>query len=183
MRDCTIIKKLKKNDEKAIEKLIDKYSQYIGAIIYGVSGSSLKAEDIEEIESDVFYALWKRRHNLLETGSLKPYLAQIARNMTKNKFRCVKNEQPLEEGLLISEAEKTDELLIQKEKISIVKEFMATMKYPDKDILTTYYFLNYKLDDIASMYGLPLSTVKSKIYRGRKTINKYFKERGYLYEN
>lgn len=182
MSDCTIIKKLKQNDEKAIEELIDKYGRYIAAIVYGVGGFSLKAEDIEEIESDVFYAVWKRRHKLLEIESLKPYLAQAARNMTRNKCGKVKKEQPLDDELSF-ETEKTDELLIQKEKIAIIKEFMKTMEYPDKDILTAYYFWNYKLGDIAAMYEVPLSTVKSKLYRGRKTIIKYFEERGYLYEN
>ncbi len=183
MNDCTIIRKLKQNNEKAIKELIDKYGRYVAAVIYGVSGSLLKAEDIEEIVSDVFYSVWKRRHNLLEIDSIKPYLAQAARNMTKNKFSHVKDEQSLDDEIGVFDTEEIDELLIQKEKISIVKEFMDTMKYPDKEILTAYYLRDYKLDDIAAMYELPLSTVKSKIYRGRKTITEYFKERGYLYEN
>ncbi len=85
--------------------------------------------------------------------------------------------------MAVFDTEETEELIIRKEKISIVKEFMGTMKYPDKDILAAYYFRDYKLEDIAAMYKLPLSTVKSKIYRGRKTIIEYFKERGYIYEN
>ncbi len=183
MNDCTIIRKLKQNNEKAIKELIDKYGRYIAAVIYRVSGSVLKAEDIEEIVSDVFYSVWKRRHHLLEIESLKPYLAQAARNMTKNKFSHVKDEQPLDDEMAVFDTEETDELLIQKEKVSMVREFMDSMKYPDKDILTAYYFRDYKLEDIASMYELPLSTVKSKIYRGRKTIIEYFEERGYLYES
>lgn len=71
MSDCTVIKKLKQNDEKAMEELIDRYGQYTAAIVYRISGSSLNAEDIEEIVSDVFYAIWKSRHHLLETNSLK----------------------------------------------------------------------------------------------------------------
>lgn len=182
MNDCTIIRKLKQNDEKAIKELIDKYGKYIAAIIYRFSGSSLKTEDIEEIVSDVFYSVWKRRHNLLEIDSLKPYLAQAARNMAKNKFSNMKDEHPLDEEMSVFENDDTDKLIIRKEKISIVKELMDKMKYPDKDILSAYYFRNYKLEEIAAMYGIPLSTVKSKIYRGRKTIIESFKERGYFYE-
>lgn len=183
MSDCATIKKLKQNDEKAIEELIDRYGHYTAAIVYGVSGSSLRAEDIEEVVSDVFYAIWTSRHNLLETDSLKPYLAQIARNMTRNRFSRVKNEQPLNDEILVFQAGTTDEMLIEKEKVSIVKKLMGAMKFPDKDILTAYYFWNYKLEEIAAMYALPLSTVKSKIYRGRKTIIEYFEERGHFYEN
>jgi RNA polymerase sigma-70 factor (ECF subfamily) len=84
--------------------------------------------------------------------------------------------QQLDDEILIFETEKTDEMLIQKEKISIIKEFMDTLRSPDKDILKAYYFWNYKLEYIAVMYELPLSTVKSKIYRGRKAITEYFEE-------
>lgn len=183
MNDRAIIKKLKQNNEKAIKELIDKYGRYVAAVVCGVSGAVFKAEDVEEVVSDVFYSVWKNRHNILEIDSIKPYLAQAARNITKNKFSQVKDEQLLDDEIEAFDTEATEELIIRKEKISIVKEFMGTMKYPDKDILAAYYFRDYKLEDIAAMYELPLSTVKSKIYRGRKTIIEYFKERGYIYEN
>lgn len=178
MKDCTIIKKLKRNDEKAIEELIDKYGRYIAAVVYKVSAAALKAEDIEEIVSDVFYAVWKIRHSIAQTDSLKPYLAQTARNMTRNKFKKVKDELPLEEDMLLSQNNIIDEMLIQKEKIAIIKDFLDRMKHPDKDILKAYYFMNCRLEDISETYELPLSTVKSKIYRGRKTIIEYLEERG-----
>lgn len=179
MSDRFIIKKLKQDDERAIEELIDKYAPYAAAIVYRISGASLKVEDMEEIVSDVFYAIWKRRHHLVETDSIKPYLAQTARNMTRNKWSRVTHEQPLDDDNLPFAAHTTDEMLIQREQVSIVKKFMDTLKGPDKEILTAYYFGNYKLEDIALMYKLPLSTVKSKIYRGRKAIINYFEERGY----
>ncbi len=182
MSDCTIIKKLKRNNEKAIEELIDKYGQYIVSIVFRISGASLKSEDIEEVVSDVFYATWKARHTIMETDSIKPYLAQIARNMTRNRFNNVRDELPLDEDILFQGVNKIEEMLVQKEKVSIIKDFVDKMKYPDRDILTAYYFKNYKLQDISDTYKIPMSTVKSKIYRGRKTIIEYLEERGYIYE-
>lgn len=182
MSDCTIIKKLKRNNEKAIEELIGKYGQYIASVVYKVGGAALKTEDIEEVVSDVFYALWKARHNIAQTDLLKPYLAQIARNMTRNKYKNVREELPLEEDTLSFE-NKIDEMILQKEKIVMVKDFLDKMKQPDRDILTAYYFMNNRLEEISITYNLPLSTVKSKIYRGRKTIVECLKERGYSYEH
>lgn len=182
MSDNPIIKKLKHNNEKAIEELIDKYGQYIASVVFRIGGSSLKAEDIEEVISDVFYAVWKTRDTIVQTDSLKPYIAQIARNITRNRFKNQRDELPIEEELLLQEDDKIEEMLVQKEKVSIIKDFVDTMKYPDKDILTDYYFKNYKLQDISANYKIPMSTVKSKIYRGRKTIIKYLEERGYIYE-
>ena len=179
MSDCTIIKRLKRNDEKGIEMLIDKYSRYVAAVIWALSKDTLKPEDVEELISDVFYALWKRRKELLETESLKPYLAQTTRNMTKNKFKSLKEESSINEEELFFENHDTENLMIQREEIDVIKEFLNRMRSPDGDILKSYYFLNVKLEDISLRFKLPLSTVKSKIYRGRKSIAAYFKERGF----
>lgn len=176
--DRWLIQQLKNNDESAIEELITRYGQYAAAIVLGVGGASLNAEDVEEVVSDVFYALWKSRHGLQETDSIKPYLSQITRNMTRNKWSRVRNEQPWDDELSVIGTPATDEVVIQKERITIIKKLMAAFHYPDKDILTAYYFREYKLEDIASMYKLPLSTVKSKIYRGRKLIVRYFNKGG-----
>ena len=40
-------------------------------------------EDMEEMISDVFLALWKNYANLTEETKLKPYLAGIAKNVLK----------------------------------------------------------------------------------------------------
>jgi len=178
LSDNLLIQRLKDNDDKAIEELINRYGQYTASIVYGVGGPALNAEDVEEVVSDVFYAVWKSRHRILQTESLKPYLAQIARNMTRNKWKHVKNDQPLVDELSMVNSSSTDETLIQKESIVAIKKLIATLKPPDNAILHAYFMCNYKLEEIALMYDLPLSTVKSKIYRGRRTIVENFEEGG-----
>lgn len=177
LSDRLLIQRLQENDDQAIEELITRYGQYTATIVYRVGGPALNAEDVEEVVSDVFYAIWKSRHKIVQTESIKPYLAQIARNMTRNKWRQVKNDQPLDDQSSIMNSPATDEALIQKESITTIKKLIAALKPPDNDILHAYYIWNYKLEDIALMFNLPLSTVKSKIYRGRKTIVEYC-ERG-----
>lgn len=179
LSDLMLIQRLKNNDEKAIEELIARYGQYTAAIVFRVGGSSLHAEDVEEVVSDVFYAVWKSRHKVLPIDSLKPYLAQIARNLTINKWKKhINNDHPLDDELSLLHSPTTDETLIQKESILTIKRIIATLKPPDNDILNAYFIWNYKLEDISAMYNLPLSTVKSKIYRGRKTIVRYFDKGG-----
>lgn len=183
MNDRDIINKLKGHNESGIEELIDKYGQYVGSVIYRVAKSALGSEDIEEIASDVFCTIWQTRKRIKEVDSLKPYLAQIARNMTRNKMRRTKIHRSLDELVLVLQTESNDELFVQKEKIAIIKEFLTSIKHPDKEILAAYYFSNQKLEQISDHYNLPLSTIKSKIYRGRKSIIEHFERKGYTYED
>ena len=54
MEDCTIIKKMKLNKEKALEALMQRYTSYVVTIIMRIGGQLLSAQDVEEIASDVF---------------------------------------------------------------------------------------------------------------------------------
>lgn len=182
MKDCTIVKKLKQNKEKALEALMLRYTSYVVSIIIRIGGSLLSAQDIEEIASDVFHAVWKRREHLIEADSLKPYIAQIARNMTKTRMSQIKETVPLEEDFLVIVSEGMEEQLVQKEQLQFLRETLSQFDYPDKDILFAYYFRSYKLADIAKQFELPLSTIKSKLYRGRSELIKKFEEGGYHYE-
>lgn len=182
MEDCTIIKKLKQNKEKALEALMDRYNSYVVSIVVKIGGHLLSVQDVEEIASDVFYAVWKKRENLIESDSLKPYIAQIARNMTKTRLYRAREEEPLEEDILVFVSESMDELLIRKEQLQFLQNTISEFNYPDKDILLAYYFWNYKLTEIAQRFELPLSTIKSKLYRGRSELIKRFEEGGYHYE-
>ncbi|MFT4145291.1 MAG: sigma-70 family RNA polymerase sigma factor [Mobilitalea sp.] len=182
MEDCTIIKKMKLNKEKALEALMQRYTSYVVTIIMRIGGQLLSAQDVEEIASDVFYAVWKRRESLIEADSLKPYIAQIARNMTKTRLTQTREEEPLEEDILVLISNDIDEQLIQKEQLEFLRETILRFEYPDKDILLAYYFWNYKLADIAKLFELPLSTIKSKLYRGRSELVKRFEKGGYHYE-
>ncbi|MDF2540838.1 MAG: DNA-directed polymerase sigma-70 factor [Herbinix sp.] len=182
MDDCTVIKRLKQNKEKALETLMVRYTSYVVSIIVRIGGHLLSSQDVEEIASDVFYAIWKRRESLIEVDSLKPYIAQIARNMTKTRLNQTREETPLDDDILVIHSEDIDEQLIQKEQIKYLHETISQFHFPDKDILLAYYFWNYKLTDIAKQFELPLSTIKSKLYRGRCELVKRFEEGGYHYE-
>ena len=83
--------------EKTLEKLMQQYTGYVYQIVKGVSCDGLKKEDMEEIVSDVFFSLWKSQHIFENHTTLKPYLAQIARNKTRNRLREKQNQIVFEE--------------------------------------------------------------------------------------
>lgn len=74
-------------DEKTLENLMKQYTGYVYTIVKGISCDCLEKEDMEEIVSDVFFSLWKSQQSFENHNTLKPYLAQIARNQTRNRLR------------------------------------------------------------------------------------------------
>ena len=84
-----ILKDYLKNGKVDIDKIIDDFYGYVYIIVKNGVSIAMTDEDIEEIVSDVFVAIWKNSINLLKTTEIKPYLIGIAKNVIRNKYRKI----------------------------------------------------------------------------------------------
>ena len=94
----TWVQRLHNNEEAALRALIAQYTSYVYAIIRNFSKGKLSPSDIEELTADVFIRLWNSRQQIREE-TLSPYLAAIARNCTKNRFRQMGKQLPNRQDL------------------------------------------------------------------------------------
>lgn len=175
LTESTALRKLAKGNTDALEWFIHKYTPYVTTVVYNIIGQSMDQADIEEVVSDVFVALWQ---NAEKVHSPKGFLGTIARNKAKNKARELKLTLPLEEDILVVD-ELNPETHIEKRELSAaVKRAVLEMGQPEKDIFLRFYFYYQTMEEIAEDMNLPLSTVKTKLRRGRvklkQTLMRYF---------
>ncbi|MCH5212984.1 MAG: sigma-70 family RNA polymerase sigma factor [Oscillospiraceae bacterium] len=161
---------LKKRRHGSLEKVIDLYTPYVTVIVYNVVGAAMPKEDIEEVVSDSFLSLWKSAGTLnSEKGSIRTYLAAIARNRAKNKLRTIHTHEEISENI-ISAYKTPQEDVEEQEKRSLMLELIKSLGEPDCEIFLRYYYYEEKISKIADITGLHVSTVKTKLSRGRKKI-------------
>lgn len=183
MEEKVILNGIKKGEVKSYELLIDHYSSYVAAIIIKVTSGRLSREEIEEVSADVFIKLWQKRETLqIEQGKLKAYLGVMARNHALNELRNkgMMEVIPLEEDSIEYETPES-EILRQEDKTLIVKA-LGTLSEPDREIFIRRYFYMEKIIDIAQELGLNVQTVGTKLFRGKKKLERALKERGVSYE-
>lgn len=176
--DEQLIDLLKAGDNQALEETIDRYSNYVAAIVWQVGAQALSVADKEEVMADVFIALWKNAHRLQNAVSLKPYLAAIARNKTRDRLRSLgQTTAPLEDDVLIlSDSQRALEKAWQSEYLRLA---LAEMSREDRTIFYFHYYLMEKVTDIAAMLDMKPSTVKSRLFRGRQQLRQILEERGF----
>ncbi len=170
----SIIKEIKKGKENSLSKLMDIYIPYVIKIVTMISQNMLAKEDVEEIVSDVFFAVWVNRDSIDIERDISAYIAQIARNKTKNKLRDTAKSTHLTEAELelIASDDSFEDDLINKEELHKLKEIIDDFNSPEKEIVYGYYFNDLKLADLAEKLKIPISTVKSKLYRARDKIRR-----------
>ena len=109
------IRRLKQDDETALCEIIGKYTGYVYTILRNFSHGTLPQEDLEELTADVFLRLWNNRNRLRDGSELAPYLAAIARNGVKNRFRMLGKQPPVRqsyEDLTLSDAKDLGENIV-----------------------------------------------------------------------
>lgn len=166
--------------EREFEKIIDRYTAYVVAVISKVAKERLNREDIEELASDVFAKLWERKNELnIQEGKEKAYIGASARNHTLNllKKRGLLSTIPLEEDV-ISDHATPEKVLLEEEEATTIRQVIESLPEPDDEIFIRRYFYFEKIIDIARALNMKEQTVTTKLHRGKQKLVKLFKERG-----
>lgn len=169
-------------DEAVLQEIIRRRTGYVYTIIRNFSKGRLSIEDMEEITADVFISLWKSRERLNPELPISPYLAAVARNHVKNRFRAMGKHTPIRQSLeelvladthdLCGDAEKT-------EAITCMLHGLEALTEAEREMLIRFYFYGEKTSDIAKALGLRDAAVRVNLHRSRGKLRKYLMERGF----
>lgn len=180
MNDKKQIKFLQKGDERALEIIILKYTNYVGTVIANQLGCLYDIATVEELCSDVFFSLWQNC-NTLTTFNLKSWLGSTARNKAKNYIRS--NHMVFDElcdDIIICSEDNTFDKLENDEQNKIISSAMRKLNKSERDILVRYYYYNQSAKEISDETNINYETVKSKLSRSRKKLKDIFDKGGYF---
>ncbi len=172
MTDEQILRRMQAGQQEALEVLMEKYRRYVFLVIANMLGSAGSAADAEELTADAFYAVWSHA-GAIQSGKLKAYLGITARNKAKSFLRG-RREIPMDLDTveLPDGGNSVEDGLMQKELAALLKRAIHRMRPKDREIFLRYYYYLQTSDQIAASMGMPASTVRSRLVRGRKILKK-----------
>lgn len=182
MNEAEAYRKLKRQDEKALEWFIEHYTPYVSTIIYNIIGTFSSSSDIEEISSDVFLTLWKNADRV-PAGKVKAYLGGIARNKAKEHTRRMRNDIPLDDDLILIADDNLERDFEEQELVSFLNKTIRAMGEPDREIFIRHYYYFQSISTIAEEMNMNPSTVKIRLFRGREKLKKSIVKGGFIIEN
>ena len=167
--ESKLLRQLKRKQESSINQAIEIYTPYLSTVLYNMVGNGLPKEDVEEIISDVFVMLWKNAEYIdLEKGTIRSYISTSARNFALKRLNR-KSEYTSIDDVELSDITNFTDDYSQNEQL-----WKAVMKLgePDNEIFVRFYKFDEKLKDISKATGLNISTIKSKLSRGKRKLKR-----------
>jgi len=182
--DSAIMATLVHNEELWYAQVIDRYTNYVTAIISGVSKGALLASDIEEVAADVFFKLWQKRKQI-RADSMKAFIAKLARNASIDMLRRLGEPLvPYDDDILqITYHDQPDELAIVREQKQIIEQAVDAFGEPEREIFIRFYYFGETIKAISERFQMNTATTKTKLRRSRCKLTDIMQERGYCCEN
>jgi len=152
-------------------------------MVYGIGLRILGShEDAEDAAQEVFTKVWKGLEQFNHSSSLKTWVYRIAVNTCIDHGRKpwkkmdlkaaaldAEESQDIAESLLVSEA--TAEMnLLEKEQAATLSRAIGELRPHLKDVFILKEVEEKSYDEIASILGLSMGTISSRLNRARKAL-------------
>lgn len=117
---------------------------------------------IEDIEQEVWTAVWKSLPGFRGSSSLKTWIFGIARNTACLWLRRSKSDR--ETDSIPVEERPDEEDVIERVLTAIsVQEAFATLSAPEQAVIRFRYFQQLTVEEVAQQAGMPLGTAKLRL--------------------
>ena len=167
--EAELLQRLRNREKNSIDEAIRIYTPYLSTVLYHMAGNSLPKEDIEEIVADVFVVLLKNAERIdLQKGTLRSYLAAVARNFVLKRINR-KTDHTFLEDIELSDGK---DFIEENFHNNYVWETVMSLGEPDSEIFVRRYKFDEKIKDISKAMGLNISTVKTRLSRGKRKLRK-----------
>ena len=120
---------------------------------------------------DALIKAWQKRDTLHDQERFKPWLMRILHNTCKDMLRRRKKVR------FVSYEEQA--LTVQPPEVPMpVNEAIERLQPEYRVLITLYYLGGFDMKDLASMFSVPVTTIKSRITRAKKQLSLLLKQDG-----
>ncbi len=182
MDDGKLARALRRGDRRALDKAMSAYTGYLSTVAWRALGPGARSEDVEEIVSDTFLALWRSREGLDPEKGLKAYLAAIARNRATDRLRAAPPAAVPLSDLDGRPGPGPEQELERRDFTAALWAAVAGLPELDRALVEGYYLEEEKLKDLARRLGLTPGAAKTRLCRARKALKKALEKEGLTHE-
>ena len=181
--DRILVDRFRSGDSAAFEEMVRRHWDRI----YGMVHQLLRnQQDAEEVTQDAFIRAHRGLANFRGDASFSTWLYQIATNLARNRYwywwrrkrdRTISFDQPVGEDndtplseIFVGETESPEDLTVTQELVDRIAAGMEKLSVKHREILILRNVKNLSYEEISTILGISVGTVKSRIARARDSL-------------
>lgn len=159
-----------------MKKIIAENRSRIRAIIKKLTGSYN-----EDIEQEVYIKTWRNLENYKENGKFKQWISALTANVCRDYFRSrqykigeaqVNDEEILEAAAVCG---KQEERLDARQRQKAILKAVDNLPRKMRQVVVLFEFEELSYEQISKKIGLPVGTIKSRLFNARKILSEELK--------
>jgi RNA polymerase sigma-70 factor (ECF subfamily) len=161
-----LVRIAEQREQAAFRQLYGIYYQRLTRLL---GRMSLRREDVEEIINDTFWVVWTKAADFRGASQLSTWIIGIAyrralNTLRRDRIRPVGGE-PITEEMISVPSSATEE-----ERGQWIEQGLDKLPVEQRMALELAYSLGHSCEEIASILGCPVNTVKTRLFRARETL-------------
>ena len=166
--DRTLLRRISKGDENALEEFYNAYQGRVFRFAYSRLNDSFEASDVV---NDVMLEVWRCAGRFEGRSSASSWVFGIANHKILDRLRRRRDApEELDEQLEDESAKNPIDVISNAEDADHVHHCLGTLSTSHKAALHLAFFEDMSYPDIALALGVPEGTVKSRVYHAKRAM-------------
>lgn len=172
MTDEILIQRALQGHQQAYAAILGKYESYVFTLCLRIVKNR---EEAHEVTQDTFLKAFRSLSTFREEAKLSTWLYKIAYSTSLNHLRKKRPEilslDDSEKPIMITETSSNGSIEMEKkEHQALLQKAIAQLSPDDAAVITLFYLLEQRIDDICKTMELTETNVKTKLFRARQRL-------------
>lgn len=183
LTDEDLVAAFQGGDATAFDTLVSRWDRKIHGAIYRVVGTD---DDARDLCQEAFLKAYRGLGTFKREARFSSWLYQIALNVCRDRIRrrrgrtavSLDEVEESREGVLRASAPSPLDLVEARDLRHLVEDAMASLSAEEREVVILKEYQELTFPEIAEVLEVPLSTVKTRLYRGLAQLRHRLERQG-----
>jgi RNA polymerase sigma-70 factor, ECF subfamily len=172
-REAELIERVARHDRRAFEELYNLYHRRLARFLTRLTR---RYDLAEEIINDTFYVVWRGARDFRGDSQPSTWILGIAYRKARNAFRTAARTRARENLQAPSFPLTTEEPARAEELRDWLAHALSELPVEQRLAVELCYELGHSCEEIATIMGCPVNTVKTRLFHARAKLQKRLPE-------
>ena len=178
--DRELILQLQEGSLNALGDLYDRHQQMVYRTALAITGEPESAGDLLQ---DVFLRVHRFADHIDPERPLEPWLYRTTMNLTytwvKRHSRLVRPLEDIANWITGGKKQSPLDLTEKEEEWEDIRKAISRLPLMQRMVVVLYYINDLSIQEISEILDVPVGTVKSRLYYGRKVLKEHLETNGF----